>query len=265
MSRYLIYGLIDPRDRLIRYVGKSSNGLRRPRVHACPSQWTDAPVYQWIRALVDAELSYEVVVLDTTSTPREPGGGLCWWWSGLNATVLNDLERWWIAFGLACGWPLTNATAGGDGVANPASSTRARKAAAGRRNWQDPQFRARLSGEHHHMKTTTSRARQVEITRALWASPEYRNRMTKVQQSSEYLDKQRASARYGDDNPARRPEVRERISQALRQLVQNRGGMMGRRMFGDDNPARRPEVRAKISAARRARAAEKRAQREDGR
>lgn len=30
-----------------------------------------------------------------------------------DASELDQAERWWIAFGWACGWPLTNLTAGG--------------------------------------------------------------------------------------------------------------------------------------------------------
>jgi hypothetical protein len=31
--KYLIYGLVDPRDNLVKYVGKSSKGLIRPKQH----------------------------------------------------------------------------------------------------------------------------------------------------------------------------------------------------------------------------------------
>lgn len=95
-SSFLIYGLVDPRTRLIRYVGLSSSGLRRPRAHRCPS-CPDTYCRRWVITLQRLELDYAIVVLETVS----------------NAIELADAERWWIAYGRACGWPLTNCTSGG--------------------------------------------------------------------------------------------------------------------------------------------------------
>jgi hypothetical protein len=92
----LIYGLIDPRSRLIRYVGMSSCGMRRPKQHrstSCPNTYCR----RWVQQLQELRLDYEIVVLETVS----------------NAADLSQAECWWIAFGKACGWPLTNLTAGG--------------------------------------------------------------------------------------------------------------------------------------------------------
>ena len=36
-SRFLIYALIDPFTKQVRYIGKSTSGLKRPKVHFCPS------------------------------------------------------------------------------------------------------------------------------------------------------------------------------------------------------------------------------------
>jgi hypothetical protein len=95
-SSNLIYGLIDPRTRLIRYVGLSSRGMRRPKEHrlrSCP----DTYCRRWIRQLHALGLDYEVAVLEVLAS----------------AVQLDEAERWWIAFGRACGWPLTNVTDGG--------------------------------------------------------------------------------------------------------------------------------------------------------
>jgi hypothetical protein len=92
----LIYGLIDPRTRLIRYVGLTSRGARRPKEHgrlSCP----DTYCRRWIRELQKLGLDYEITVLEVLT----------------NTDQLNQAERWWIAFGRACGWPLTNLTNGG--------------------------------------------------------------------------------------------------------------------------------------------------------
>src|SRR5262249_51970531 len=69
----------------------------------------------WIADLKSAGLHYEITILEAVDAPKAPSMR-CWWWTGANVTSLNDAERWWIAFGRASGWPLTNATDGGEGM-----------------------------------------------------------------------------------------------------------------------------------------------------
>lgn len=93
---HLIYGLIDPRTLLIRYVGLSSNGMRRPRNHRWPS-CPDTYCRRWVKSLQRLGLNYKIVVLEVLK----------------DAADLDQAERWWIALGRASGWPLTNLTDGG--------------------------------------------------------------------------------------------------------------------------------------------------------
>lgn len=94
----LIYGLIDPRTRLIRYIGQSSVGTQRPKQHAKDAKAGSATYcHNWIKALQRLTLTYEIVILDTLNDVLE----------------LDEEECWWITFGRACGWPLTNLTDGG--------------------------------------------------------------------------------------------------------------------------------------------------------
>jgi hypothetical protein len=58
-------------------------------------------------------MDYEITVLETVR----------------DATELADAERWWIAFGRACGWPLTNLTSGG-GLSEDAILEKRRRRAA---------------------------------------------------------------------------------------------------------------------------------------
>ena len=97
-SPNLIYGLIDPRTLLIRYVGLSSTGMKRPRQHAhARKKVQPTHCQQWIKALQLLGLTYDIVVLEELE----------------DADALDESECWWIAFGRACGWPLTNLTEGG--------------------------------------------------------------------------------------------------------------------------------------------------------
>ncbi len=93
---YLIYGLIDPRTLLIRYIGMSSRGMRRPREHRSRTA-PDTYCRRWVKTLQKHGLDYEITVLEVLT---ESDG-------------LAQAERWWIAFGKTCGWPLTNIMKGG--------------------------------------------------------------------------------------------------------------------------------------------------------
>jgi hypothetical protein len=107
----LIYGLVDPRTLLVRYVGYSSTGVRRPRQHRSAFELRKRThKTAWIKSLLAEGLEYTIVVLEEVSS----------------RDTLADAERFWIAFGRACGWPLTNLTDGGEGLLNPSDETRAK-------------------------------------------------------------------------------------------------------------------------------------------
>ena len=91
----IIYGLIDPTTRLIFYVGLSSKGLRRPKEHRVSGS---SRCREWVRKLQQDGLDYEIVTLEHRDSPVH----------------LPEAERWWIAYGRGCGWPLTNQTEGGE-------------------------------------------------------------------------------------------------------------------------------------------------------
>ncbi len=99
---YFIYGLIDPRTHMIRYVGLSSLD-RRPSDHRSTALLKNDNSHRsnWIRELDSIDLDYEICLLEICASRSQ----------------LNLAEIWWIAYGRACGWPLTNLTDGGDGGA----------------------------------------------------------------------------------------------------------------------------------------------------
>lgn len=100
MSQFIIYGLVDPRTLLARYIGLSASGLERPSRHRRPSELRrHGHKTNWIKALHALGLDYTIVVLEEVASRG----------------ALADLERFWIAYGRACGWPLTNLTDGGEG------------------------------------------------------------------------------------------------------------------------------------------------------
>jgi hypothetical protein len=109
-SECLIYGLKDPFTNEIRYVGKSSWGIKRARDHLKPShvaKETNSHKANWLRIVYANGGRPEVVFLEG-STPES----------------LNDDERKWIAYGRSHGWRLTNIKDGGDGGPLPDSTRR---------------------------------------------------------------------------------------------------------------------------------------------
>lgn len=93
----VIYGLVDPRDGVVRYVGKATQPSARLRQHLRARQHK-TPSGDWVDSLICAGLLPAMVVLETVDTP-----------------IANDAERRWIAFYREQGNDLLNLTDGGDG------------------------------------------------------------------------------------------------------------------------------------------------------
>ena len=163
----MVYALIDPRDGAVRYIGKSSSGLRRPRGHAALARTQDKRhelhyCYRWIRQLQALDLLYRVVVLQEL----ECGG-----------KRLSDLERWWIAFARAWGCRLTNLTDGGEGTPGwvPSKETRAKLSLTQHRRWTDPEARARKSAAmRKYFEAPEARAKNSAAMRKVKSLPESR-------------------------------------------------------------------------------------------
>lgn len=129
-----VYGLTDPRTGEIRYIGKTSQGMRRPLAHAWESKLAKERgrhKANWIAQLQREHLEYGVTVLDIL--PDTYG--------------LDALEQRWIAYGRGVGWPLTNLTNGGEGMHgfSPSAETRAKIAAGNRGKVRTAETRARLA------------------------------------------------------------------------------------------------------------------------
>lgn len=75
VGRYLIYGLMDPRDRCLCYVGKTHKRreLRLAEHIERALDGSTAPVHQWIRELTVLGLSPEVFVLERVPPDLEWG------------------------------------------------------------------------------------------------------------------------------------------------------------------------------------------------
>lgn len=99
---HVIYGLIDPRDGQLRYVGKTcSSAAKRLSEHLGHARrGRQRHVYNWLRQLLAASLKPEVEVLETCES----------------AKVLSEVEQFYIAYFRMVGCRLTNLTDGGEGT-----------------------------------------------------------------------------------------------------------------------------------------------------
>lgn len=124
ISKYIIYGLVDPRTDELRYVGKSSSGFNRPR------QRHSAYCACWIKGLFDESgLRPDIIILKQFDDSLE----------SLHETM-NTAERDFIAVFRAIGCRLTNLTDGGDGIFNPSEELR--------KKFRDAKLGKKLSEEH---------------------------------------------------------------------------------------------------------------------
>lgn len=100
MSKYLIYALKDPRNNEIRYIGKSSIGMDRPKQHNKPSELIKKThKTNWIKSLKNEGLDYIIEVLENCESEEQ----------------VMQQEIYWIKFHKELGTNLTNLTDGGEG------------------------------------------------------------------------------------------------------------------------------------------------------
>lgn len=130
-----IYALMDPRTEEIRYIGKTSQTLRHRRMKHLTDARRRKGTYllHWLRQLQNEGLEPDMLLLGTCAESR---------W--------REVERAWIAYGRAQGWPLTNSTEGGEGLCDPAPYVRRKLAEAARgkqyaRGKRSDAFRRRMA------------------------------------------------------------------------------------------------------------------------
>jgi hypothetical protein len=95
----IVYGLIDPRNGELRYVGKTTQtATRRLGQHICRASRDRSHRATWVRSLTRAGVRPEMVALEEHATEL----------------ALDEAEVWWIAYLRSIGCDLTNGTDGGE-------------------------------------------------------------------------------------------------------------------------------------------------------
>ena len=186
-----VYALVDPRDSAIRYVGQSQDPQMRLSSHVKNAHRGDnSHRSRWIRKLLEVSLEPTLHILQACSSREQA----------------SNSERFWISYGYAVGWQLTNMTAGGDGLFNPSDETRAKmsvnnasrrpevreKIRESVRATMTPERRQRFS-EHNPMKKPEVAKKIAAGLRGRFVSTETR-------------------AKIGANSGMKRPEVAERVA-----------------------------------------------------
>lgn len=213
-SKFLIYGCIDPRTRLIRYIGRSSSGLAHPRSYAGRAMLENSTHRaRWIKELLRSGLIYEITVLEEVP----------------NSAALNPAECWWIAYGRLFGWPLVNHTAGGDGLSGyklPAA-TKAKIGAALKGRIATAEARAANAraqrGRKHSASTRGKMSRSATERQAV---PELREHMRRTSSGYKHTAETKLKMRQPRKrrHPPRSDDVRQRISAFATKRARNTNG-----------------------------------------
>lgn len=213
-KRYIIYGLRDPRNGEIRYIGQSSTGLSRPKGHSSDSnmlKYKHLYVVRWLNKLKADGFVAEIVILEDLTKDVD----------GKHDTektkTLNDAEIKWIAIGRqALGKRLTNCTEGGGGL-------------LGRRH--SIETRQKMSAAYR-APTQEAIAKMAATKRAQVATPEGYAAMMRVAAMS------------------RTPEVIAKVSKTRKEMYNTPGGKA--HLARAAEKARSPEATAKRLSTRRA-------------
>lgn len=247
VSRFLVYGLVDPRDGHLRYIGKSTSGLLRPRRHGSPSSVRrNRHSACWVRQLKSLGLDYEITVIEEC----------------LEANELSASEQFWIAYFKSLGCNLTNATAGGDGAVgyrhtaeakskmsalakkrtygpvsevarknmiaaqqNRSAETRARISAAKKGHAVRPETRAKIAAKNTGWTPTPQmRVKMSTALKRRWANSHARAVMATKRDGKPFKDES-GRIYYSQGDAARALGVfRESISACLRGKLKTTGG-----------------------------------------
>ncbi len=153
--QFLIYGLCDPRTEELRYIGRSSTGLRRAKFHSFPSTLIrdgNPHKVNWIRLLQSQGLQPKIVMLEKCASSSD----------------LPEAERRLIAQHKASG-RLLNATEGGEGSSGHKQSpeTIAKRVAKIRGRKQSFETRARISASCQGRSIPRSSATKAKTSASL--------------------------------------------------------------------------------------------------
>ena len=246
-SQFLVYALHHPDSDHV-YIGQSSRGMLRPQEH---EKYLHAPKFarlsrvKWIKSLHAKGLKPEIAVLEEFA----------------DASELNDAERFYIAYFKSLGIPLLNCTEGGDGGAeisrrywaDPASREKKRLERLGYKHLAETKVRMSAASKGKK-KSAEHCASMSEARRRNWENPEYRARQIAAQKAAKNSDKARAQAaewaKLSSHDTHRSPEYRAKQSEIAKAACAS-DEVRERKSDAATLKAQDPEYIEKLSIARK--------------
>lgn len=159
-NKNIIYALCE-RSGEVRYVGKSTSGIKRPRDHLRPSKYEklDQPVYRWIRKRAKQDYRPIIKILAVLDNPEE----------------LFEEEIFMISYLKSLGANLLNMTDGGEGALGRVNSaeTKQKMSEVRKAAFKDP-TQAVIYAEalKKNMANPDTRRKMAEGCQKRWADPE---------------------------------------------------------------------------------------------
>lgn len=220
-----IYGLCDPRNEQLRYIGVTKYPNKRFAAHLCDKN----PCHRtsWLQSLKREDLKPEMFIIDEVADEN---------W--------QREEKFWINYWKYIGADLTNSTDGGDGLQSPTPETRAKISAAQtgekHHNW----------GKHHSAETL---AKMSAANTGKSPTPETRAKLSAAARNISDETRVRMSAsRAGDKNPnwGKSPSDETRAKLSVAHIGKHPSDETRTKISaGNRGKYISPETRAKMSAA----------------
>lgn len=215
----IVYGLIDPRSGELRYVGKSTTGMVRPRKHGQPGtlKWNRGHSGAWLRSLARDGLAPEIIELERAATRSD----------------LAAAEQFQIAYWRFVGADLTNLTIGGEGASGRRvdAALRAKLSAAARRTLAvspESRTRAAASLKARHANDPAMKARFVaRCLSATVGDAKWMKRITEknrqLARDPSWLERTAAANRAKASDPTWIAKVRAAAARSARPIVDQHG------------------------------------------
>src|SRR3990167_2852391 len=153
-----IYGLVDPRNGKMRYVGKADDPIKRLRLHL--NEKRHCHRVHWIQSLLRQNLKPVLVIIQ--SVPIYD-------W--------QEWEKYWIEMHREAGYDLVNNTDGGDGVSGLKHNLQTRKKLSdlAKQKSSDPEYRKEMSKRaKRQFENPEHKKKMLESSKKYWGNPENR-------------------------------------------------------------------------------------------
>jgi hypothetical protein len=250
-SNYVVYGLIDPNLKIVRYIGNTIKGIKqRKNAHLYNARKTNSPkhVTRWIRKLLSEGSEPNEIVIGQYPTIEE-----------LNAAERRLIKEFW-----DMGFPLTNGTEGGD--LNLLTEEVRKRIGITQSQRMTPEVRAKMSADalrlcstpEHYTKLSKGQIKRFEREEELeknriralsqYATPERKYEQVRKMNAGKSTPEARKNYSEGAKQRHKRPEEKELNSQRLKKYFSK---LANRQKLSESIKKlwEKPEIKAKYLTA----------------